>query len=306
MTEINPKNTFSLFIKNTASPSAVINLFGLGQSGESVASPQSLATSTLKFAPILNPDTITVNGNYNIQFNQANGNSVVVPITTGQNLSAAIETGFNNSSYALNNSAVLIITTPAGFATRRFFSIQQPQSNSNWVLVFRQTGLPSAAFITTNLAYEYFNGTAIQIRTQTSGLKYSDIRRSQIANAYRPLAINVYSENQDQVLNTMAVTHENANGNKEKFAYIPTIDPYGKLAYVKDSSTPLLILNGRTNMAYEIMANTSLRLDFMYIFNAPARLFDIAIEARLRDEYFELNKLINQSKGKLTTLILAD
>lgn len=303
--ELNPQNTFSLFLENHASSPSIVNLFNLGQPPSFAASihTQSIILN-VDFSAILNLDNITVNGSQTAVFQQLNTNTISFVLTNGSNLSTALINGFNQSLFAQTNFCVLQVIA-GNNATSRTLIITQPQIVNNWkdftiVTVF------TSNFSTTILSSEYFNGTQVEVRAQTQGLTYSDILNSQIAHAYRPLAINIFSANQTQVLNTVAVTHENANGDKQGFSYVPTIDPYAKQAYVRDSPMPLVILNGRTNMAYEIEGNTTLRLDFLYIYDAPARLFEHGISARIRDEYNRLSEQIKGSQGRLVTLVMAN
>ena len=304
MNEESPNNTFSLFLENKGTESFLIGLFALGQQlSNDTSLNENALTPNVDFASILNADTKTVNSNFTFRFNRADFSFLDVFILSGQNLTDVIKSGFNLNN---NLNSYLTIITNSGSVRKRVFSVNQPVENSNIVSLQVIGTLISPAFSTTNSNSYYFNNTPVQVRSQSSGLSYKDIRTSQIAHAYRPLSINVFSENVSQVLNTMAISHETVNGDFSKFHYVPILDPYASQAYVKDTPEPLIILNGRTLMQYSIEPMTRLRMDFLYIYDSPARMFDGAIQQRIREEYYSLSQRIKNSKGRLRTLVLAN
>lgn len=304
MTDVAPSNTFSLFLKNESTLAASLGLFGLGQSGTSETNlSERSETPTTSIAAILNLDDVTVDAAYTVRFIRADTSFLDILLALNDNFTNIVTTAFNsNNTWGAN----LEISTPVGTPRFRIFNIQQPQENSPMLgVVVLATAISGVFAAAIDLDGYYFNGTRVSVRSQAIGLTYSDIQKSQMANVYRPLALNVYSENTGQVLNTMAITYEEANGNLTAHSYVPTIDPYANEAFIRDSPQPLLLLNGRTLITYQLNPLTRLRLDFIYIFDSPARLFDGAVTARIRDEYEILSTRIANSQGRLRTLIMA-
>lgn len=304
MNDVAPSNTFSLFLENESSDAATLGLFGIGQSGTSEASlSEQSETPTVDLSAILNLDDVTVNGAYTVRFSRADLSVIDIPLALSDNFNNVVLAAFQaNNTWQAN----LEITTPTGGPRLRIFNVQQPQENSPMTgFLVLLTAISSIFAAPTNLNSYYFNGTRVSVRSQASGLTYSDIQKSQIANAYRPLALNIYSQNTSQVDNTMAITYKEADGHLTAHSYVPTIDPYAGEAYIRDSPQPLLLLNGRTLISYQLNGATRLRLDFLYIFDSPARLFDPAVAARIRDEYETLSIRIANSQGRLRTLIMA-
>jgi hypothetical protein len=106
----------------------------------------------------------------------------------------------------------------------------------------------------------YFSG--VVTITSTDSTPYAEIQTSMGSIQYQIKELYLYSTNATQILQTLTQKEYNVNGNIRNIIESPVINPYqyqNSLYYIP---TKEVVLNGNSNISFEILPNVTLRLIF--------------------------------------------
>jgi len=127
----------------------------------------------------------------------------------------------------------------------------------------------------------YFSG--VVTITSTDSTPYAEIQTSMGSIQYQIKELYLFSTNASQILQPLTQKEYNVNGNIRNIIESPVINPYqyqNSLYYIP---TKEVVLNGNSNISFEILPNVTLRLIFYVKQLANAMLLK---EPSMFQEYF--------------------
>ena len=99
-----------------------------------------------------------------------------------------------------------------------------------------------------------------------TGITYNQFLQSLGSDVYNAYTLYLASQNAAQLTNPLTFFILDANGNKNYETLPPTIDPYQFVnAIFYNPEKGLVILNGNSGLTFDVLPNTSLRVQFFTI-----------------------------------------
>ena len=288
-------DSFFLQFANNSSSEQTFNLFNLG------GSVQTLLTSQQNLSTINNYDFsafIDSNGNVlvNTTFDLFDNPNLIAStsLLAGQNISliAPAINPITDTNGQTGNIEITQLPAPnqttinvaVGSANAFAFKISQaiPPPFATATIFFQQN---IATFVTANPLVS-LGGT----------IPYQEIENSETGNAYKIMAMDVYSNKSNQLLQEIQYGTRDANGNKYLIGSTPTIDPYQpSKASIQSVDSQGFTIDSETLFSYTIESFTFARLTFNYVRAQVSVMkeFDQAFVQQLTMESDKLQRILN-------------
>jgi hypothetical protein len=288
-------DSFFLQFTNNSSSEQTFNLFNLGGSVQT---------------PITNQQNLSTINSYDISaFIDLSGNlladttfEILSPsfallsttsLLTGQNISL-VASGLNPvvgtngltgdfqlaQLQAPNQKSVNISVGSANAGNFRLFQTSAPFATQ--ITTFQQN---ITSFVTTN-----------PLVTLGGTIPYQEIENSETGNAYKIMAMDVYSNKSNQLLQEIQYGTKDANGNKYLIGSTPTIDPYQPSgASIQSVDSQGFTIDSETLFSYNVESFTFVRLTFNYVRAQVSVMkeFDQAFVQQLTMESDKLKRILN-------------
>jgi hypothetical protein len=178
---------------------------------------------------------------------------------------------------------------------KEFVNISVGSANAGNFRLF-QTSAPFATQITTFQQNTKTFVTANPLVSLQGTIPYQDIENSQTGNAYKIMAMDVFSNQSNQLLQEIQFGMKDANGDKYLLGTFPTIDPYQpSVASIQSVDSQGFTIDSETLFSYTIESFTFARLTFNYV-RAQLSLikeFDQAFIQQLTMESEKMQKILN-------------
>lgn len=288
-------NSFFLNFTNNSSTDQTLNLFNQGGSLQTPLSNQK-NLSTINSFDI--SSFIDISGNLlaDTTFEVLDSSFVLLSTTsllTGQNISL-VASGINPVVGTNGQTGIFQLTTLPS-PNQEFVNISVGSANAGNFRLF-QTSAPFATQITTFQQNTKTFVTANPLVSLQGTIPYQDIENSQTGNAYKIMAMDVFSNQSNQLLQEIQFGMKDANGDKYLLGTFPTIDPYQpSVASIQSVDSQGFTIDSETLFSYTIESFTFARLTFNYV-RAQLSLikeFDQAFIQQLTMESEKMQKILN-------------
>lgn len=137
------------------------------------------------------------------------------------------------------------------------------------------------------------------VRVQAfSDFSYNEFLWSTLQRTYDVKNFQIYSPNQNQLLEPFLFDRKLASGKKYQKVLTPSIDPYQSQNYIITPDNKGYILDGFTEIKYKLLPNTSVRLilDYTYVDLATPLIAKIE-QPQLKPEYITPKFVDNMENG---------
>ena len=238
-----------------------------------------------------NPKIVASNGTVAIRIWRTDGSTFIVNSVTDPKLSnistANFEAYLNDAAnpfavigqwsidgpYGLDSTSFVIrvIVDPAYVAAQNIATTAQYNYGVESMLLGGQTG---GAIWDTIQVYPSASASAPTLPSNpnisvisTSNFPYNDFLYSTIQRTYDIKNFQIFSENQEQILEPFLFDRTLATGKVYQKVLTPTIDPYQSQNYIITPKGKGYILDGFTKIKYNLLPLTTVRLilDYVYI-----------------------------------------
>jgi len=315
-------------LKNNSDQEQEINLFNSSdQNGQSTKTSYEYVGELGGARPIYNRTSslfydqtiIAVPGEVGVSFTKNDG--TVLDFRTSVNITNTTASGLEvelNTKLLLNGVGPEVpqgnwtVSIDAGVTvtiTLRFDAdtdwIQQNDINTNLSgggssgFTFATTGLWSAP---TGFGAVYLGDTLKgnpNVRVEGfSDFSYNEFLWSTLQRTYDVKNFQIYSANQNQLLEPFLFDRKLASGKKYQKVLTPSIDPYQSQNYIITPDNKGYILDGFTEIKYKLLPNSSVRLilDYTYVDLATPLIAKIE-QPQLKPEYITPKFVDNMENG---------
>ena len=145
------------------------------------------------------------------------------------------------------------------------------------------------------------NNPFLQTSTQTP-VPVSAIQQSSNGSTIGVLCLDIYSQNKEQVIQSIDYQYRDSNGNLNSFSADPIINPYQpQVGSISCLDLEMMQINTETTISYKVLPNSSALLTYNYVrFTIwDYYEFDRVFAQQLRDNYFLQKKLLNKNRISL-------
>jgi hypothetical protein len=288
-------NSFFLNFTNNSSSEFTFYLFNQGGALQTpITSQQNLSTITnLNLSSF-----IDTSGNLlaNTTFEVFDSSLVLLSTTSllsGQNISLA-STGLNPIT-GTNGKTGLFQLAQLESPNQKLVNISVGSANAGNFRIF-QTSAPFATLLTTFSQKTTSFVTANPLISIEGTIPYNEILNSETGNAYKVIAMDIYSNQSNQLLQDLNYGMKDVNGDKWIVGSSPTIDPYQpSIASIQSVDTQGFTIDSETLFYYAINAYTFVRITFNYVRAqlSVMKSFDQAFVQQLTMESNKLQRTLN-------------
>ena len=288
-------DSFFLQFTNNSSSEQTFNLFNLG------GSVQTPITSQQNLSSIVSYDIsafIDISGNLlaDTTFEVLDNSFALLSTTsllTGQNISL-VASGLN-PIVGTNGKTGTFALTQLLAPNQKLINASVGSANAGNFRIF-QTSAPFATQITTFQQTTASFVTANPLVTLGGTIPYQEIENSETGNAYKVMAMDIYSNKSNQLLQEIQYGMKDANGDKYLIGSTPTIDPYQpSRASIQSVDSQGFTIDSETLFSYNVESFTFVRLTFNYVRAQVSVMkeFDQAFVQQLTMESDKLKRILN-------------
>ena len=101
--------------------------------------------------------------------------------------------------------------------------------------------------------------------TVQSTIPIGEIENSETGNSYRVISIDLYSQQQEQLAQSIQYGNKNANGNRVIYSTNPVTDPYALGIVIFGADVEGMIIDVETIFRYTMKAYSQVRMTFNYV-----------------------------------------
>lgn len=165
------------------------------------------------------------------------------------------------------------------------------------------SGVPTnfSALLNLSVPSPIYGSALSEVLIEQDTYSYPELLATQTGSPMTIIAmdIDMLGGNEAQVMNPITHEHLDANGNARKRTALGVIDPYQfQTRHLLDIPTSGLLLDGNTQLDYEVNAFTGVKLTFRYVNAAESMLFGLAIQQQIVEQYRQQARdIIEDSKG---------
>jgi hypothetical protein len=288
-------DSFFLQFTNNSSSEQTFNLFNLG------GSVQTPITSQQNLSSIVSYDIsafIDISGNLlaDTTFEVLDNSFALLSTTsllTGQNISL-VASGLN-PIVGTNGKTGTFALTQLLAPNQKLINASVGSANAGNFRIF-QTSAPFATQLTTFQQTTASFVTANPLVTLGGTIPYQEIENSETGNAYKVMAMDIYSNKSNQLLQEIQYGMKDANGDKYLIGSTPTIDPYQpSRASIQSVDSQGFTIDSETLFSYNVESFTFVRLTFNYVRAQVSVMkeFDQAFVQQLTMESDKLKRILN-------------
>jgi hypothetical protein len=281
------ENSFYLQFQNTSQSDYTIFLFNSGSSSlgtQTIFITSSLWSYNSLFVTNLTNSVFTSNTTVTILDNSANVISSVA-MTTGQTLAQYLLLANPIIDINGNQGTINILQTAPQVYDVRISRLPNVSKLGFSPDASVQTIPTISTFVRSNAFITCQSTVPIEI-----------IQASETGNSYAIMGLDIYSTDQNQILEGITYGRKDSNGNFESFGVDPTIDPYqSNKVSVHAIDVGGLIIDVEATFSYVIRAAASSRLTFNYVKASVSmrREFDQALASQLTMKYLTEKKYLD-------------
>ena len=331
------ENSFRITYENTSQQQATVGLFSLGSNNIT----QSANTqNNSKFSKIDFSSCVDANGlftqpfRFQIWATYLGVNPVYNGISFQMVTSFLLPIGFNilnlptinqlNFVYTIPDSGVFSSTTVArtngqfsdlnqDFCTQWYIEAVE-QVNSTYQLVFPNvavnririidfggTPLVDVSNCVVSQSALDVNNPFVQTTTQTN-VPVSAIQQSSNGSSIGILCLDIYSTNQDQILQGVGYQYKDSNGDTIFFSADPIINPYQpQVGVISCLDLEMMQINVETTVSYNILPQTTALITYNYVrFTIwDYYEFDKVFAQQLKDNFLLQKRLLDRDRLSL-------
>lgn len=299
-------NSFFLQFTNNSSSRQTFNLFNIGGNNQTAITNQQNLSSINNYnisAFIDNSGNLLADTTFEVL-----DNSFVLLATTslltGQNISL-VASGLNpitGTNGQTGNFQLSQLSAP----NQTSINVAVGSANAGNFRIF-QTSAPFATQITTFQQNITSFVSANPLITLGGTIPYQEIENSETGNAYKVMAMDIYSNKANQLLQGIQYGKKFVNGDRHLVNISPTIDPFQpSRASIQSVESEGFTIDSNALFFYAIEAFTFARLTFNYVRAQLSIIeeFDQAFVQQLTMESEKLDKILNlNSEERLNYLL---
>ena len=288
-------DSFFLQFTNNSSSEQTFNLFNLGGSVQTPITSQQNLSSIVSYdisAFIDNSGNLLADTTFEVLDNSFALLSTT-SLLTGQNISL-VASGLN-PVVGTNGQTGTFELTQLLAPNQKSINVSVGSANAGNFRIF-QTSAPFATQITTFQQTTASFVTSNPLVTWGGTLPYQEIENSETGNAYTVMAMDIYSNKSNQLLQEIQYGMKDANGDKYLIGSTPTIDPYQpSRASIQSVDSQGFTIDSETLFSYNVESFTFVRLTFNYVRAQVSVMkeFDQAFVQQLTMESDKLKRILN-------------
>lgn len=288
-------DSFFLQFTNNSSSEQTFNLFNLGGSVQTPITSQQNLSSIVSYdisAFIDNSGNLLADTTFEVLDNSFALLSTT-SLLTGQNISL-VASGLN-PVVGTNGQTGTFELTQLLAPNQKSINVSVGSANAGNFRIF-QTSAPFATQITTFQQTTASFVTSNPLVTLGGTIPYQEIENSETGNAYKVMAMDIYSNKSNQLLQEIQYGMKDANGDKYLIGSTPTIDPYQpSRASIQSVDSQGFTIDSETLFSYNVESFTFVRLTFNYVRAQVSVMkeFDQAFVQQLTMESDKLKRILN-------------
>lgn len=288
-------DSFFLQFTNNSSSEQTFNLFNLGGSVQTqITSQQNLSSiNNLDFSVFINASgNLLANTTFEV-LDSALATLASISLLSGQNIS--LVSPALNPIVGTNGQTGNIQITQLQSPNQTSINVSVGSANAYGFKIF-QTSPPSQAIFplfSQNIATFV---TANPLVTLGGTIPYQEIENSETGNAYKIMAMDIYSNRSNQLLQDIQYGMRDSNGNRYILGVTPVIDPYqASRASLQSVDSQGFTIDSETLFSYNVESFTFVRLTFNYVRAqiSVMKEFDQAFVQQLTMESDKLKRILN-------------
>jgi hypothetical protein len=288
-------DSFFLQFTNNSSSEQTFNLFNLGGSVQTPITNQQNLSTIVSYdisAFIDNSGNLLADTTFEVLDNSFALLSTT-SLLTGQNISL-VASGLN-PVVGTNGQTGTFELTQLLAPNQKSINVSVGSANAGNFRIF-QTSAPFATQITTFQQTTASFVTSNPLVTLGGTIPYQEIENSETGNAYKVMAMDIYSNKSNQLLQEIQYGMKDANGDKYLIGSTPTIDPYQpSRASIQSVDSQGFTIDSETLFSYNVESFTFVRLTFNYVRAQVSVMkeFDQAFVQQLTMESDKLKRILN-------------
>ena len=284
-------NSFSLDMTNNSSSTFTFNLFNLGGALQTPITTQQLLNTiqNLSVGAFVNPSGTCIQSTTVQVFNSSFLLLASTTLAIGQSL-LSCASGLNPVVGSNGLSGIFQIAFTD--ITNKFVNVSVGSANASYLRIFATPGPATvlAPFQTTTSTFATNN----PLVTLGGTIPFNEILNSETGNAYKIDAIDIVTNNSEQIFEDISYGFKDVNGNKVTLSTANLVDVYQpQSTSLQSIDTQGFIIDSETLFTYSILSFTFARITFNYV-RAQLSVMKQFDQAIAQEFTYESNKLYNE------------